>query len=75
MKVTIEINGDNAAFFDDEERINPQEYSRILHYLADRLNSGEPFFEAQDSGMFNQPTIIRDINGNRCGFISLNPNN
>jgi hypothetical protein len=62
MKLTIEINGDNAAFYNEDETVNSAEYKRILNYLAGALEHhlNEP-----------QEEKIRDINGNICGIIKI----
>lgn len=51
-KITITINTGNSAF---EE--NPNEVSRILRNLADKLENGK------------QPTKPMDINGNSVGTV------
>ena len=56
MKLTLEINMDNAAFGEDYD--NPEwqpEAARILRKVADRIESGS------DGGG------IVDINGNKVG--------
>jgi hypothetical protein len=56
MKLTLEINMDNAAFDEDGYFV---EAARILREAADRLEIGN------DSG------YLRDINGNRVGQFGI----
>jgi hypothetical protein len=65
MKVKIEINGDNAAFFDELDNINYSEFVRILNNIA---------VEKHLEGLrlwAKEKTNLRDINGNVCGFIEI----
>ena len=52
-KLTITINTENDAFEDNLQ----EEISRILHELADKIESG------------SCPMTLRDINGNHVGVI------
>jgi hypothetical protein len=54
-KIIIEIECTNAAFFPDKEL----EIARILRVMADKLERGII------------PAIPRDINGNKCGKVSV----
>lgn len=56
MKITIEINGDNAAFND-----NPGEFARILHKIAAEIAD----YPHKATGP------VRDVNGNRCGYVTV----
>jgi len=57
MKLTIEINLDNAAFEDD-----PSETARILRHIATVVDGGLDEYAPGDRGK------IGDINGNAVGF-------
>ena len=46
-----------GAAFDDA----PQEIARILRELASRFDNGNP------------PEVLRDLNGNTCGNVYLDP--
>jgi len=54
-QIQIVINTENAAFGDCPEL----EVARILHEMADRLES---------SGL---PPVPRDYNGNKCGSVTV----
>ena len=56
-KITIEIETVNAAF----EDYGTEEVSRILNWIADRL----------DSDIGSETHTIMDINGNKCGKITI----
>lgn len=60
MKLTITIDRDNAAFWEDASR----EASRILRDMADRID-GHPHFSPGHS----QPLF--DINGNEVGYFDV----
>jgi hypothetical protein len=64
MKVKIEINGDNAAFVDEEGNDNNEEFSRILRLISRTFETGN----YPKSGYAEK---IRDINGNPCGYIRI----
>jgi len=59
MKFTLTVQCDGAAF--EGENLGP-ELARILEYEAGYLKDGAP-----DVGY----NTLRDINGNRCGRVSL----
>lgn len=59
LDIRIDINCDNAAFEDSPE----QEVARILHRVADSLESGE---ERLTPGM---ELKLFDFNGNRTGLL------
>jgi Ca2+-binding EF-hand superfamily protein len=61
MKVKIEIDGSNAAFFDEDGSIDWFEFSIILQGLSDGFQIDEKDINK----------IIRDSNGNKCGFIEI----
>jgi hypothetical protein len=54
--ITIEINNSGASFVDEGPR---EEIVRILRELAIRIEEGQT------------PTIVRDLNGNKCGTVSM----
>ena len=54
--IRIEINVNNAAFADGNER---PEVARILRNLADKIEQ------------HSNPEILMDLNGNRCGYIEV----
>ena len=56
MSITIHIETDNAAFDDGYER---PEVARILRDIADKIEQ------------HLNPEVIRDVNGNRCGYIDV----
>jgi len=61
MKLTIEINMDNAAFHDDEDQPkHGYEVARILRAFSDRIE----FFH----DMIEVDRPLYDSNGNRVGF-------
>lgn len=64
MKVKIEIDGSNAAFFDEEGNINYDEFARILNNMAIGTY-------LQGLHTWQQKKALRDINGNVCGFIEI----
>jgi len=64
MKVTIEINCDNAAFLDYGKGGESYEVARILHDLAKRID-GNPHF----SDGYSMP--LRDYNGNLVGYLDV----
>jgi len=55
--ITIEISSGGAAFVDEGPR---EEIARILRELAIRIEEGQT------------PTIVRDLNGNKCGTVAMN---
>ena len=57
MRISIEINTENAAFADNEN----QEIARILQDLANKINHSYPISE-------NEIQSLRDYNGNKIGF-------
>jgi len=65
MDVKIRIDGDNEAFFHEDETVNDGEFARILRSIACAMDSGEYSYSAHTED-------IRDINGNVCGHISIN---
>jgi hypothetical protein len=62
MKLTIKIDGGNAAFYNDDETINSTEYQRILAHLVRVLPHH-----------INTPQAVelRDINGDKCGSVTI----
>ena len=61
MDVTIKINCDNAAFFDEGPSF---EVARILRELADKQEGNPHFSDGYSSD-------IRDYNGNSVGYLSV----
>jgi hypothetical protein len=62
MRILIEINGNNAAFFNEDEKVSCGEYVRILKHIATvlPLHLDEP-----------QEVSLRDVNGNSCGHVKI----
>ena len=56
MTINITIETENAAFEDISER---PEVARILRELADKIET------------YRNPSVIMDINGNRCGSFEV----
>jgi len=54
--IKIEINNSGASFVDEGPR---EEIARILRELAIRIEEGQT------------PTIVRDLNGNKCGTVTM----
>jgi hypothetical protein len=63
MELTITINGDNAAFYNEDETVNKDEYSNLLRCMANRVQSYDFIND-------NETNII-DVNGNKCGKMKL----
>lgn len=62
--LTIKVDTDNDAFYDDEGENNLREETvRILRNLANRIESGEDFSESSRT--------ILDRNGNGVGGVRL----
>lgn len=59
----LRITMDNAAFYldGDESAYDPQELARMLHSLANHVES----VYSTDKG------VCRDLNGNKCGRWSI----
>ncbi len=62
MRFTLEIDMDNVAFHSDPRA----ELSRIMTHVASRIVIPDAGFE------FREP--VRDINGNRVGFVTIREN-
>ena len=60
MKLTIEVEMNNAAFAD-----NPGEIAGILRKLADRT------LDASEELPWDGRLIIKDSNGNKVGFATV----
>lgn len=60
MKVTIEINCDNAAFEDDPSL----EVARILKDVCKKIDGHPNFSDGFSTALF-------DINGNEVGYLSV----
>ena len=56
MSITIHIETDNDAFVEFGGR---PEVARILRDIADKIEQ------------HLNPEVIRDVNGNRCGYIDV----
>ena len=59
MKLTVEINGDNAAFDDDDQTWGFVEFASILRVAA---------------GLVEEGTVdhrLLDTNGNKVGFVRI----
>ena len=65
MKLEILVNGDNAAFYDENNAVNPAEFQRILKKISDSI--GRYISDIHDP-VTAREWDIRDVNGNRCGF-------
>ena len=65
MKVTIEINCDNAAFGDNPE----YEAGRILEEFGGKIRKGYLAFAAYANGL--DVVTLRDINGNTVGAMKV----
>lgn len=61
MKITIEINCDNAAFEDDAGG----EIARILNSIA---SEAQEFYHPTNNRMC---PVVRDINGNKVGTVTV----
>jgi hypothetical protein len=64
-KITIEFSSNDNAAFDDDAAA---EFARILRWTADRLDAG---YRGNDGDGFP----IKDMNGNRCGQLTIEPSN
>lgn len=61
MRLCIELDLDNAAFFDAYEDPYPEpEVARILHQIANTISV---------EGRLPTYDTLRDINGSRCGVV------
>ena len=56
MAITIHIETDGAAFVEFGGR---PEVARILREIADKIEQ------------HRNPEVIREVNGNRCGYINV----
>lgn len=69
MKITIEVELDNAAFH-DETYFNSAELSRLLGSVGTRL-AGLPYGKLDKEGKYGSLT---DYNGNTVGTWDIQPN-
>lgn len=67
LRATVEINLENAAFFDDDNVFDPgPEIARILRNLATEIEQEQP-----RDGVIIWGTILRDANGNDTGMFEM----
>ena len=71
-KVTVEIEGRSSAFVREDDTLNANEFSRILKLVANRLGTGEPFYDTINLGVFGPYQLpLFDYNGIRCGELLI----
>lgn len=64
QRITINLHTGNAAF---DGTNSADEVSRILRDLADRIER-----DCDDDGIMC-PRVLRDVNGNVCGSVTVKP--